>query len=144
MSVFNFSKKGVSVFLVLALAVFFLFSCAAIQNKHTDQSNQIKLIPQESSYTYDGEFDPMVFFAWNIIRKGVCSNGHWHFYLKNPDEKSDVKFVETMNVNIGGSTMRIVAYRYFKNNIEYIFMLDVNKGHYTQRAPKPIDKSKGI
>lgn len=127
------------------MVVMIVAGCAMAAVAPVDNVIVDSVIPDTSStYTYDGEFDPMVFFSWDIILKEVCPRGHTHYFLQNPDKESDVTIVETMNIDKGGGTMMLVAYRYVKNGERYIFSLDLEKGHYGRVLPKPLDKSGGI
>jgi len=88
------------------------------------------------TYTYDGDIDPVVFFSWNVVRNAVCTNGHMHYFLENPDQTADIKRVETMNVPSGSGKYKLVAYRYFDRGVEHVFYLDEKNAHYKQVLPK--------
>ena len=130
--------------LIMVLLVFGLisFSCAALQPKLIEQKEAPKL---KSVYTYDGEFDPMVFFDWQDAASWPHGN-HIHILKINPNVDSDVPAVEIVIVELDNNPYgyhRIMAYRYLKgeSEIEYVFYLD-GKGHYEQIEPtKVIDKS---
>jgi hypothetical protein len=104
----------------------------------------IATVVEVKEYTYDGEFDPVVFFSWKVFKKHRCDGGHTHFFLENPDINSDVPLVETMNIDRGGDVYTLIAYRYLKGGEKYIFILDMSRAHFTQVVPKLQDKSKGI
>ncbi len=146
---FNFYlKKGAGHFLVSIIAILLITSCATTSKVTTSNKTLSDLPPvQHSEYTYDGLYDPIVFFDWEIVKSGMCENGHFHVVVMNPDKDADIPLVETMNISSGilDGGYRVVAYRYY-HIIEkqwYIFGLNPDS-HYQQIQPEIIDKSRGI
>lgn len=93
------------------------------------------------AYTYDSKFDPAIFYEWERRGERICPAKHYHFAAINPDENSDMKIVETLNFIIEGRVY-MGGYKYFKDDIEYMFIFDPSKNHYEQMKPeKGGDKS---
>ena len=106
----------------------------------------IKVVPSIPDYTYEGEFDPIVFFGWEIMQSWVSELGNYHNLIKNPDKDSDVIIVETMAIMHYGR-LKMIGYRYWKGDVEYIFgVTPDNLTHFEQLLPAtgPVDKSGGI
>jgi len=140
-------KRFISIAAFIAIvALLFIAGCSTTSAKPTVNTKPKPEITLKAdplgAYTYDGEFDPVVFFSWTVVRIVSSSSGHIHIFLKNPDQTTGVDMVETLNARSGDAQMRILAYRYMKDGEWYIFSLDGN--HYKQVAPKTVDKSKGI
>ena len=130
--------------ILLAFLLVVSFGCATLASKGDTTVQKTFDIHQASQYTYDGEFDPAVFFSWEVVKIVNCPSNHYHFFLKNPDTSSDVPLVETMNIKKDNDNYTLIAYRYLKNGEKYVFGLDRTRAHYEQLLPKLIDKSHGI
>lgn len=98
-----------------------------------------------SQYTYDGEFDPVVFFSWDYVDTKYCIEGHRHDLWNNPNKNSDVKSVEAIGEwSVKQNNWILIRYGYIKNNIEYIFDLDKQKNHYRQIKPDTLNPVKNL
>ena len=98
------------------------------------------LISTSFAYTYDGEFDPGVFAAWDKTDRSMCIHGHYHYTAINPDKNSDVRVVEVLGIPFEGMYY-VGAYRYFKGTEEYIFVGDFSRLHYERINLEGGDKS---
>jgi len=127
-------KKFISIIIV----TFLLFvGCSMVPAKPTVNTPNIPGdIVEAPMYAYDGEFDPVVLFSWDVVRKAVCTGGHVHYFLQNPDKDAKIKRAETINIPAGDGKYKLIGYRYFKYGVEYIFYLNTSKGHYTQVRPE--------
>ena len=88
------------------------------------------------TYTYDGELDPGDFPNWELLTVGQDRMGYYHIWLINPDENADIQAVETLNILTDEPRYIIIAYKYYKNNVLYVFNLDFDRLHYDQVEPE--------
>jgi len=88
-------------------------------------------------YTYDGEFDPTVFFSWDVVEVSVYEDEYIYFDLRNPDQDADVKAARTINIpsQYDSESVILIAYWYFKGDVKYMFVLEEDRAHYAQVLP---------
>ncbi len=135
--------------LPIALVIMFLiasFAIAGLPNSQMGDAFEPDAfeLDEIQTYTYDGEFDPMVFYNWKVIRQSECPQGTTCFMVANPDKDSEVPFVELLMVHHGDNEWTLIAYRYLKGDVKYGFILERYKSHYKQVRPRLLDKSGGI
>lgn len=111
------------------LCIFLLISCATAPG--------VVLTPDVMEYTYDGEFDPTVFFSWDVVEVSVYEDEYIYFDLRNPDQDADVKAARTINIpsQYDSESVILIAYWYFKGDVKYMFVLEEDRAHYAQVLP---------
>ena len=121
---------------VLALLLFGGIGCSP----HQVRANTLVVQESAGGYSYEGRYDPIEFFSWEVLNMGQCPNGHIHALLQDPN--SDIQ-VETVNIPADGESMRIIAYVYADGGVRYTFIFDDSTGNYIQVDP-PLQPEYGI
>ena len=110
------------------LIALIILGCAATQQvteTKPDNNNQ---------YTWDGKYDPTMFFKWKMTDARQTESGHIMVRFEDPNSDMVVG-VLCYPIPPRYEQVAISAYHYFEDGIEYMFVLNTEKKYYTQVLP---------